>query len=171
VGANGERVVVGVEYPWLPVKCKKCKSFGHLTFSCTKVEKQVWVPRRHEPIQKELPTQKVFASKTTEARNVHPGSVVKDQWNEVRSARRTPVSKPIIRDSQKHWTNSFHLLARVDGRFESGFAKDSGLVTNSIQQVIEQALNEESENILLAKGKGKMGEDEEVLMRGFSPTT
>jgi hypothetical protein len=50
VGANGERVVVGVEYPWLPVKCKKCKSFGHLTFSCTKVEKQVWVPRRHEPI-------------------------------------------------------------------------------------------------------------------------
>jgi hypothetical protein len=49
--------------------------------------------------------------------------------------------------------------------------KDTGVVTNSIQQVIEQAMNEESENILLGKGKGKMGEEEEVLMRGFSPTT
>jgi hypothetical protein len=28
VGADGERRVVGIEYPWLPVKCKKCKSFG-----------------------------------------------------------------------------------------------------------------------------------------------
>ena len=37
--------------------------------------------------------------------------------------------------------------------------KDSGIVSNSIQPVIKQALNEESENILLAKGKGKMGED------------
>jgi ribosomal protein S24E len=89
----------------------------------------------------------------------------------VKSAKRNSISKPIICDSQKHWTNSFHLLARADGRFESVFVKDSSIVTNSIQQVIEQALNEESENILLAKGKGKIGEDEEVLMRGLFPTT
>ena len=63
------------------------------------------------------------------------------------------------------------MLTRADGRFEYGFVKDSGLVTNSIQQVNEQALNEDRENILLAKGKEKMGEDEEVLMRGFSPTS
>ena len=110
VGANGESAVVGVEYPWLLVKCKKCKSFGHLTYSCTKIEKQVWVPRRPEPILKELHTQKVsITNKESEVRSVNPGSVVKDQWNEVKSARRTPISKPIISDSQKHWTNSFHL--------------------------------------------------------------
>jgi hypothetical protein len=28
VGADGERVVVGVEYPWLPLKCNKCKSWN-----------------------------------------------------------------------------------------------------------------------------------------------
>jgi hypothetical protein len=60
-------------------------------------------------------------------------------------------------------------LARADSRFESGFVTDLGIVTNSIEQVMEQAMNEESENILLVKGKGKMGEDEEVLMGGFSP--
>jgi hypothetical protein len=166
-GVDGERVVVGIEYPWLPIKCNKCKSFGHLTHSCTKIEKQIWVPRRPEPIQKDS------VVKTDEARSVNTSSIYKDQWNEVKSTRRTPISKPITRDNKKHWTNSFHLLARADGRFESGFVKDTGVVTNSIQQVIEQAMNEESENILLGKGKGKgkMGEEEEVLMRGFSPTT
>jgi hypothetical protein len=37
-------------------------------------------------------------------------------------------------------------------------------------EVTEQAMNEESENILIVKGKGKMGENKEVLMKGFSPT-
>ena len=35
VGADGEREVVGIEYPWLPIKCKKCKSFGQLNYACT----------------------------------------------------------------------------------------------------------------------------------------
>ena len=35
VGADRERVVVGIEFPWLPVKCKKCKSFSQLTYACT----------------------------------------------------------------------------------------------------------------------------------------
>jgi hypothetical protein len=85
-GATGERVVVGVEYPWLPIKCKKCKSFGHLNYSCTKIEKQVWVPRRHEPIQKELPTQKVsVTNKANRAGNVNLGSVVRinGMWSKV----------------------------------------------------------------------------------------
>jgi hypothetical protein len=25
IGADGSRVAIGIEYPWLPVKCKKCK--------------------------------------------------------------------------------------------------------------------------------------------------
>ena len=101
---------------------------------------------------------------------VSPSSIAKDQWNEVRSARRTPISKPYVHDSQRHWTNSFHLLAKANGRFESEAMKGLGAVSNSIQKVIEHALNEESESILLAKEKGNMGEEEEVSMRGFSPT-
>lgn len=50
VCADGVRIVVGIEYPWLPIKYKKCKSFGHLAYACTKVEKQVWLPKRVEPI-------------------------------------------------------------------------------------------------------------------------
>jgi hypothetical protein len=37
-GANGVKVTVGIEYPWLPVKCKKCRSFGHLSHNCTRME-------------------------------------------------------------------------------------------------------------------------------------
>ena len=46
VGAYGSKVPVGIEYPWLPVKCKKCKAFGHLTHTSTKIEKQIWLPKR-----------------------------------------------------------------------------------------------------------------------------
>jgi hypothetical protein len=38
VGADGSRVAIGFEYPWLLVKCKKCKAFGHLAHTCTKIE-------------------------------------------------------------------------------------------------------------------------------------
>jgi hypothetical protein len=61
-------------------------------------------------------------------------------------------------------------LARVDGNFETGKARGSGAFSNSLQKVIEHALSEENEIFLLNKGKGKMGVDEEDLMRGFSPT-
>jgi hypothetical protein len=50
VGVDGSKVVVGIEYPWLPVKCKKCKSFGHLSDACSKVDKQVWLPKKPEPV-------------------------------------------------------------------------------------------------------------------------
>ena len=75
----------------------------------------------------------------------------------------------MVRESQ-HWTNSFHLLARADGKIESGKLRGSGAFSHSLQEVIENALFEENESLLINKGKGKMGEDEEVLMRGFSPT-
>uniref|UniRef100_A0A2N9J3H3 Reverse transcriptase domain-containing protein n=1 Tax=Fagus sylvatica TaxID=28930 RepID=A0A2N9J3H3_FAGSY len=51
---NGQSFVVGIEYPWIPVKCKKCSVFGHLTRECgapgdpghgTKIKKQ-WKPKQ-----------------------------------------------------------------------------------------------------------------------------
>ncbi|XP_059431576.1 uncharacterized protein LOC132165089 [Corylus avellana] len=171
VGADGGRVAVGIEYPWLPIKCKKCKSFGHLAHACTKVEKQVWIPKRTEPVQQELQKQVgVGSGKTIGVQIVSaPRVAAKDQWTEVRSAKRTPISKPSARDNL-HWTNSFHLLARADGRGDADEVKGAGAVSNTLQKVIEYALNEESANLLVDKGKGKMGEEEEVLMRGSSPT-
>ena len=99
-----------------------------------------------------------------------PNVVAKDQWNVVKAAKRTPISKAPVKDSQRHWTNSFHLLARADGRYESGEVRGSSAFSNSLQKVIENALNEESANLLKVLGKGKMEEEKEVLMRGFSPT-
>jgi hypothetical protein len=97
--------------------------------------------------------------------------VDREQWKIVKSARKTPVTKPAVMDSQRHWTNSFHLLARADDRYESDEMIGSDPKPQSLQRVIENALNKESETILRDKGKGKMGEDEEILMRGFSPNT
>lgn len=99
-----------------------------------------------------------------------PSDVGQKQWNVVRAAKRTPASKAIVRDSRRHWSNLFQLLARADGRYESGEVRRSGAVSNSLQKVIENPLNEESAVFLKDKRKGKMGEEEVVLMRGFSPT-
>jgi hypothetical protein len=50
IGVDGGRVVVGIEYPWLHVKCKKSWSFGHLSHSCTEVEKKVWIPKKVDTV-------------------------------------------------------------------------------------------------------------------------
>jgi hypothetical protein len=164
IGVDGGRVV-GIEYPWLPVKCKKCRSFGHLSHSCTKVEKQVWIPKKTE--QKKFAVNNGYmVRKVTAAKSATPSVVDVDQWKVVRSAKRTLVANNIVRDSQKHWTNSFHLLARANGEVMRGVAGFS-----SIQDGFENALNEECVNQLKDKGKSKMEREEEVLMRGFSPIT
>lgn len=41
VRRNESKVTIGVEYPWLFVKCKVCKGFGHATYACTKQEKKI----------------------------------------------------------------------------------------------------------------------------------
>ena len=51
---NGKAFVVGVEYPWLPLKCVKCSVFGHQTRDCGAagasghgiVTKNQWVPKK-----------------------------------------------------------------------------------------------------------------------------
>jgi hypothetical protein len=48
IGVDGVINKVGIEYPWLPIKCKKCLTFGHAIHTCTKIEKAVW--RRKEPV-------------------------------------------------------------------------------------------------------------------------
>ena len=155
VGADGSRVIVGVEYPWIPVKCKKCKTFGHLAHNCTEIEKQVWIPKRNAHV---FPNQEGYGTKKGSEVNVEtiPSAVDREQWKIVKSTRKTPITKPAVMDSQRHWTISFHLLARADGRYESGEVIGSGPKPQSLQRVIENALNEESEIVLRDRRKGKI---------------
>ncbi|XP_059441719.1 uncharacterized protein LOC132174022 [Corylus avellana] len=155
VGVDGGRVVVGIEYPWLLVKCKKCKLFGHLSHTCTKVEKQVWLPKNTEPVQNL--NAGFVVEKAAELNNGGPNIRAEPKWNVVR-AKKTLVSKSTVKDNQSNWTNSFHLLARADGNLKSGVRGSDTF--SSLQNVIESAMVEESAKI---KGKGKMGEEEEGL--------
>jgi hypothetical protein len=79
--------------------------------------------------------------------------------------KNTPALKNNIKDSKSHWINSFHCLARVNGNIKSSFIELENF--SSLQNGVESALGEESTKV---KGKGKMGEEEEILMRGFSPS-
>jgi hypothetical protein len=140
-----------------------------LAHTCTKVEKKLWIPKRPATI---YPKQNGVGIKKVADDHVgsEPSTVNKEQWNVVKSARKTPVSKTLFRENERHWTNSFHLLARADGRYESGEERGSVPHSQSLQKIIEYALNEKSDNLLKDKGKDKMGGEEEVLMRGFTPT-
>lgn len=42
---NGSRIMIEVEYPWLPTKCKICNAFGHATYACSKKDNKIRVPK------------------------------------------------------------------------------------------------------------------------------
>jgi hypothetical protein len=155
LGLNGEVNKVGIEYPWLPIKCKKCHNFGHATHTCTKIEKAVWVPKKEPARAQPAPQVDKVAS---------PRTVKGDTWNVVSRDKKTPKTRAHIVDNSKHWTNSFQFLARVDGRtFDNTEIRKSN-------DALKQLLDAEMEpGPLVDKGKGKLEEDEEMLMRGFSP--
>jgi hypothetical protein len=88
-----------------------------------------------------------------------------NQWNVVSRSKKTPKSRHAIVDNSKHWTNSFQLLARVDGKqFDDCEIWKSNEI---LQKLLDEEMNP-SPSELVDKGKGKM-EEEERLMRGFSP--
>jgi hypothetical protein len=104
--------------------------------------------------------------KVDELENVVSNKEVESKWNVVRAKKKnTPALKNNIKDSKSHWINSFHCLARVNGNIKSSFIELENF--SSLQNGVESALGEESTKV---KGKGKMGEEEEILMRGFSPS-
>lgn len=41
---NGRSCVVEIEYPWIPLRCKQCKMFGHVAFACPNKINKVWIP-------------------------------------------------------------------------------------------------------------------------------
>jgi hypothetical protein len=55
----------------------------------------------------------------------------KEQWSVVKSTKKTPISKIPARENY-HWTNSFHLLTRADGRCGLGEVRDSSPKSQSL---------------------------------------
>jgi hypothetical protein len=94
---------------------------------------------------------------------------VQKHWTKIWYSKRNLVSKNTTRDSNKHWSNSFQLVARVDGNSELGEVRRVGTTTNSLQRVMEKALHMENSTNpnSLDKGESKLGEEHEVLMKGF----
>lgn len=81
-------------------------------------------------------------------------------------SKKTPQSRAPIVDNSKHWTNSFQLLARVDGRkLNNSEIRKSN---EALQQLLDEEMNLGS-SCPVDKGNEKLEEEEERLMRGFSP--
>jgi len=164
LGSSGDVVKVGIEYPWLPIKCRKCMSFGHASHTCIKVEKSAWIPRRKEPVQQvnEQKNVSVLNEKVSEGVKSGPSKV--GQWTTVSRPKRTPISRPIIADNSQHWTNSFQLLAKVDGiKYDDREVRKSNEAFQKLMDEMEDPAPS------LDKGKGQLVEKEGDGMRGFSP--
>jgi hypothetical protein len=113
IGLNEEVIKIGVEYPWLPIKCNKCSIFGHATHTCPKTKKAIWVPRKKEPTKQEV-VKKAYVKESFGGVD-KPGPSGMEKWTVVNHAKKTPKTRPIAVDNSVHWTNSFQLLARVEG--------------------------------------------------------
>ncbi|XP_062093515.1 uncharacterized protein LOC133799518 [Humulus lupulus] len=58
INEHGQVVEQGIEYEWLPTKCKSCSSFGHTMAECRKDHKAVWVEKIvHSNVEKPLDKQ------------------------------------------------------------------------------------------------------------------
>jgi hypothetical protein len=55
---DGQYITIGVEYPWIPIKCSTCHAFGHPTYACSRKEK-VWAPKKVVQQQEGTGVQKV----------------------------------------------------------------------------------------------------------------
>lgn len=118
------------------IECKKCKLFGHATHTCTIVEEPVWIPHRIDQAQQVIDKKDPPISKVT---GDVKGDYVEEKWTEVNYSKKTPLTKVTAGGSNKHWSNSFHLLARADGNsYKVGEVQRTSF--SAIQKVLEEAL-------------------------------
>jgi hypothetical protein len=61
------------------------------------------------------------------------------QWTTVNCSKKTPMTRNIAEESKKLWTNSFQLLARVDGKkYDDRKVRRSNV---SLYQVLDEAMD------------------------------
>jgi hypothetical protein len=134
---NGHSFVVGIEYPWIPVKCTKCSVFGYLTRNCgatgpsshgNKVKKQ-WVPKLQ------------IGHKDT--RSVTSVQIEQSKQNLKDKSPQISMGKENI-DSNHNRFAALNDVTKEDTE-NVGFSSPSkGFSNLTIQQVIEEALKSSS---------------------------
>ncbi|XP_062085551.1 uncharacterized protein LOC133791647 [Humulus lupulus] len=73
INEHGQVVEQGIEYEWLPTKCKSCSGFGHTMAECRKDHNAVWVEKvAHSKAKKPLDKQEGSEG----AKEGHPGEEV-----------------------------------------------------------------------------------------------
>jgi hypothetical protein len=84
----------------------------------------------------------------------------------VNRSNKTPKSRMSIADNSQHWTNSFQLLAKVDG-----FKHDDSEIRKSNEALLRMLDEGEDPgpSCALDKGKGQLVNEVEDVLRGFSP--
>jgi hypothetical protein len=161
IGLDGEVIKIGIEYPWIPIRCKNCSLFGHATHTCTKIEKPLWFSRKQEPV--EVPRN--FPNRVEQVRrHIDPGVSKGNHWTVVKS-RKTP-KKIVDLDNSHHWSNSFQLIASAGGQhFDQEAVQRSNL---ELQQELDE-MGFAGFPTPIDKGKGKLEEEEDGHSRGVTP--
>jgi hypothetical protein len=181
-GADGRMVPIAVEYPWIPVQCKNCKSFGHAIYSCPKVEKKVWVPKACvllKQADKENNQVGRHNFKTKASKGVSQvGEVVHQPTpGKTKDVLLAVENSPavVIQGNQntKAWPNSFEVMRNKKAvKLEGREIQKSRMAITAIQKIIEDALYEEHSRLKVIQSKGKEPEEKEDghQGRGFSPS-
>ena len=165
---NGHACVVGIEYPWIPIKCSKCCVFGHLTRDCatnrdskqgTKHKRQ-WVPKHQHKVRGKEELTDGAHLKVTEVSSQHPieKKKIESSSNRFNSLSVTDRDEKKIESSN----NRFNSLSMTDwdenlngGLEEDGQPSPSrGFSTLTVQQVIAEALKSNTKMNIQSKKKG-----------------
>ncbi|XP_062080393.1 uncharacterized protein LOC133785153 [Humulus lupulus] len=109
---NGQLVEQGIDYEWLPVKCKTCLGYGHIMADCRKgeVEKKVRNTERKAPMTKpEELTQNPPISVPISSKMKPSGSGKKDDhslinadWKTPRRAAGSRMKEPVLGSTTDH---------------------------------------------------------------------
>jgi hypothetical protein len=170
---DGQYVTIGVEYPWISIKCSTCHAFGHPTYACSRKEKKVWAPKKVVQQQEGTEVQKVKTDKQYEWTEVQ---------RKVKNAEPQVFDKTVIRSaagtSRNHQnaggalSNSFKVLSKTHDvkELEDGEVSVKGKDSSRLHKILEAAVGVKN---LIHKGElGKEIEqpDGEFAGRDFSPT-
>lgn len=155
--SNGYFVIVGVVYPWLPLKCSVCKGFGHAAFACSKKEKQVWIPKgQAKGVEKKLDFKVVQKPKGFDKAVRKPYGF--DRKKKIENGQPSKACSGGVRLS-----NSFSALRKRDKDEDEDVEKVRPPPT--FLDIFENALASKD------KGKAKVGDcGVSSPKRGFSPT-
>lgn len=172
-------IVVGVEYPWLPMKCSHCHAFGYVVHACSKVERKAWIPKK--PVNCVVPVKIHDARKNAalvegqesgkfDKTVTRPPKALSDVADQSPTPSKQVVQKPL---NAKLGSNSFIALHTIAySGLEEGEICTNHAQINTIQRLIKETLYQEHgrPKVQSLSSKEPIGVRVEHHGRGFSPT-